>query len=178
MGPVRDAIDQVLKGHEPDPALVIDRHWGLVAANQALTALLDGVAEHLLEPPVNVLRVSLHPDGLAPRILNLSQWRVHLLDRLSRDAFASGDPALTVLHDELASYPYEAHDDRLDPDFADIAVPLRLRHGTTELAFISTKTTFGTAVDVTVAELSIESFFPANPETARTMHSLVDVRSE
>jgi transcriptional regulator with XRE-family HTH domain len=173
LGPVRDAIDQVLKGHEPYPALVIDRHWGLVAANRALTLLLDGVAGHLLEPPVNVLRVSLHPEGLAPRIVNLSQWRAHLLERLSRDALASGDPALTVLHDELASYPYEAHDDRVDPAFAEIAVPLRLRHGTTELAFISTKTTFGTAVDVTVAELSIESFFPADSETARAMHSLV-----
>jgi transcriptional regulator with XRE-family HTH domain len=174
MGPVRDAIAQVLKGHEPYPAVVVDRHWGLVDANRALSVLIDGVAEHLLEPPINVLRLSLHPEGLAPRILNLGEWRAHLLERLSRDALASGDPALTALHDELASYPPEGPDEGRDLAFAYIAVPLRLRQGATELAFISTKTSFGTAVDVTVAELSIESFFPADPQTARAMHSLVE----
>ena len=173
MGPVRDAIDQVLRGHEPYPALVIDRHWGLVAANRTLGILVEGVAQELLEPPINVLRLSLHPEGLAPRILNLHQWRAHLLERLARDALTSGDPALTVLHDELASYPGGEAGSSLDPAFADIAVPLRLRHGEIELAFISTRTTFGTAVDVTVAELSIESFFPADPQTAEAMHSLV-----
>ena len=115
---------------------------------------------------------------MAPRILNLHQWRAHLLERLSRDALASGDPALTVLHDELASYPAGEAGPSLDPAFADIAVPLRLRHGEIELAFISTKTTFGTAVDVTVAELSIESFFPADPQTAEAMHSLVGAEEE
>ena len=92
MGPVRDAIDQVLRGHEPYPALVVDRHWGLVAANRALDPLVDGVAEHLLAPPVNVLRLSLHPEGLAPRILNLHQWRAHLLERLARDALDERRP--------------------------------------------------------------------------------------
>lgn len=173
LGPVRDAIDQVLRGHEPYPALVVDRHWGLVAANSAVDVLVGGVAGELLEPPINVLRLSLHPDGLAPRILNLHQWRAHLLERLARDALASGDPALTVLHDELASYPDREAGPSLDPTFADIAVPLRLRHGEIELAFISTKTTFGTAVDITVAELSIESFFPADPQTTEAMRSLV-----
>src|SRR4249920_182669 len=94
MGPVREAIEQVLRGHEPYPALVVDRHWGLVSANRALGGLLGGVSGHLLEPPVNVLRLSLHPDGLAPRILNLPEWRGHLLERLARDAVSSGDPAL------------------------------------------------------------------------------------
>ena len=173
MGPVRDAIDQVLQGHEPYPALVVDSHWGLVAANRALGPLVNGVAEHLLAPPVNVLRLSLHPEGLAPRILNLYQWRAHLLERLARDALTSADPALTVLHDELATYPGGGPGERLDSAFGDIAVPLRLRHGDTELAFISTKTTFGTAVDVTVAELSIESFFPADSRTSKAMHSLI-----
>ena len=173
MGPVRDAIDQVLRGHEPYPALVVDGHWGLVAANRALAVLLDGVAEHLLQPPVNVLRVSLHPEGLAPRILNLRQWREHLLERLARDAIATGDPALTVLHDELASYAAGSPSAPLDPAFGEIAVPLRLRHRDAELAFISTRTTFGTAVDVTVAELSIESFFPGDPHTADAMRSLL-----
>jgi transcriptional regulator with XRE-family HTH domain len=173
LGPVRDAIDQVLQGHEPYPALVIDRHWGLVAGNRALTVLAGDVAEHLLEPPVNVLRLSLHPEGLAPRIVNLYQWREHLLDRLARDAVATGDPALGVLRDELESYPSGDPEPSVDPAFADIAVPLRLRHGDDELAFISTKTVFGTAVDVTVAELSIESFFPADPHTAEVMRQLV-----
>jgi hypothetical protein len=136
--------------------------------------LVGDVAAHLLEPPVNVLRLSLHPEGLAPRILNLRQWREHLLERLSRDAITTGDPALTALHDELASYPGGEPGAGLDPAFADIAVPLRLRHGAGELAFIGTRTTFGTAVDVTVAELSIESFFPADLPTVRAMRSLVD----
>ena len=173
LGPVRDAIDQVLRGHEPYPALVVDRHWGLVAANRVLTALTADVAEHLLEPPVNVLRLSLHPEGLAPRIINLHRWREHLVDRLARDAVATGDPALSVLREELESYPSGDPEPPLDPAFADSAVPLRLRHGDDELAFISTKTVFGTAVDVTVAELSIESFFPANSHTAEVMRQLV-----
>jgi transcriptional regulator with XRE-family HTH domain len=178
MGPVRDAIDQVLRGHEPYPALVVDCHWGLVAANRAVGVLLNGVAEQLLEPPINVLRLSLHPEGLAPRILNLRQWRAHLLERLAREALASGDPALTVLHEELANYADGEGSSSLDPGFGDIAVPLRLRHGETELAFISTKTTFGTAVDVTVAELSIESLFPADPHTAQAMQNLVGAKRE
>lgn len=173
MGPVRDAIEQVLRAHEPYPALVIDRHWGLVSANRAVGVLIDGVAGHLLEPPINVLRLSLHPEGLAPRIVNLHQWRSHLLERLARDAVASGDQALAVLRDELAAYPAGEPGPDLDPAFADIAVPLRLRHGDSELAFISTKTTFGTAVDVTVAELSIESFFPADRETAEAIRALL-----
>ena len=173
MGPVCDAIDLVLRGHEPYPALVVDRHWGLVAANRPLGALLEGVAPHLLEPPVNVLRASLHPEGLAPRIVNLRQWRDHLLERLERDAVSTGDPALTVLHDELAAYPAGEPGPPLDPAFADIAVPLRLRHCGAELAFVSTKTSFGTALDVTVAELSIESFYPADPATAEAMRALL-----
>jgi transcriptional regulator with XRE-family HTH domain len=174
LGPVRDAIDQVLRAHEPYPALVIDRHWGLVAANRPILRLVEGVAEHLLEPPVNVLRLSLHPEGMAPCIVNLHEWRAHLLDRLSRDALESGDPALAALHEELLSYPDGEPGPGVDPAFADIAVPLRLRRGDAELAFLSTRTTFGTAVDVTVAELSIESFFPADRETAVAMRSLVD----
>jgi transcriptional regulator with XRE-family HTH domain len=172
LGPVRDAIEQVLRGHEPYPALVVDRHWGLVSANRALAALLGDVAAHLLEPPVNVLRLSLHPDGLAPRILNLSEWRGHLLERLAREAVAGGDPALAVLHEELAAYPAGEPAAGVDPAFGEIAVPLHLLQGDAELTFLSTKTTFGTAVDVTVAELSIESFFPADEQTARVLRAL------
>jgi transcriptional regulator with XRE-family HTH domain len=174
MGPIRDAIDELLLGHEPYPAVVVDRHWGLVAANRALGLLVEGVSPQLMEPPVNVLRLSLHPEGVAPRILNLRQWRAHLLERLSRDALATGDPALSVLYEELAAYPVREDGAGVDTPVTDIAVPLRVRHGALELGFLSTKTTFGTAVDVTVAELSIESFFPADRETADAMRRLVD----
>jgi transcriptional regulator with XRE-family HTH domain len=173
MGPVRDAIEQLLRAHEPYPALVIDSHWGLVAANRALAPLIEGVASHLLEPPVNVLRLSLHPEGVAPGILNLHEWRSHLLDRLAREAVASGDAALFALHDELARYPAGEPGPAVESAFADIAVPLRLSHDGRELAFISTRTTFGTATDVTVAELSIEAFFPTDERTADVMRSLL-----
>ena len=169
MGPVREAIDRLLRGHEPYPAVVVDRHWGLVAANRAVPLLTAGAADHLLEPPVNVLRLSLHPEGMAPRIVNLGEWRAHLLDRLGRQAVVSGDPALFALHDELAGYPGGAPGHVPDFEVGGIAVPLRLRVDDSELAFISTATTFGTATDVTVAELAIESFFPADERTARAL---------
>ena len=172
MGPVREALDAVLRGHEPYPAMVLDRHWGMVAANRAVTPLLEGVAPALLEPPVNVLRLSLDPEGLAPRILNLPEWRAHLLDRLGRQAVATGDPALAALHDELCRLPGgdpAAGAGGHDLAAGDVAVPMRLRAGDAELAFISTVTSFGTATDVTVAELSIESFFPADAATAAAL---------
>jgi hypothetical protein len=118
------------------------------------------------------LRLTLHPDGIAPRIANLPEWRAHLLDRLGRQAVVSGDPALSALHDELAELPGGA-DHAASPNLAvaEIAVPLRLRHEGGELTFISTYTTFGTAVDVTVSELSIEAFFPADAATAQVLYS-------
>jgi transcriptional regulator with XRE-family HTH domain len=169
MGPVREAIDRVLRGHEPYPAVVVDRHWGMVAANRAVPLLIEGAAAHLLEPPVNVLRLSLHPEGMAPRIVNLGEWRAHLLDRLGRQAVVSGDPALFALHAELAGYPGGEGSHVPDLEAGAIAVPLRLRVGDEELVFISTATTFGTATDVTVSELAIESFFPADDATARVL---------
>ena len=171
MGPVREAIDRVLRGHEPYPAVVVDRHWGLVAANRAVPLLIGGAADHLLEPPVNVLRLSLHPAGMAPRIANLGEWRAHLLDRLGRQAVVSGDPALFALHEELAGYPGGEGGHVPDLEAGAIAVPLRLRTDDGELAFISTATTFGTATDVTVSELAIESFFPADDATAGALTS-------
>jgi len=171
MGPVREAIDRVLRGHEPYPAVVVDRHWGLVAANRAVPLLIGGAADHLLEPPVNVLRLSLHPEGMAPRIANLGEWRAHLLDRLGRQAVVSGDPALFALHEELAGYPGGDGGHVPDLEAGAIAVPLRLRTDDGELAFISTATTFGTATDVTVSELAIESFFPADDATAGALTS-------
>lgn len=170
LAPGREAVDRVLAGHEPYPALVVDRHWGMVAANGAVATLTQGVAAHLLEPPVNVLRLSLHPEGLASRIANLAQWRAHLLERLTRQALAGGDPALQALHAELAAYP-GGDDDPGRPD--PVAVPLRLRtaDGRGELSFISTVTTFGTATDITVAELAIEAFFPADAATAQALRA-------
>ena len=168
MGPVREALDRVLAGHEPYPALAVDRHWGLVAMNRAVGVLLAGVAAHLLEPPVNVLRLTLHPEGMAPRIVNLPEWRAHLLERLGREAVATGDPALAALHEELAALPGGAG---VAADVGAIAVPLRLRDP--ELTLISTVTTFGTAVDVTVAELAVEAFFPADEATAERLRELV-----
>jgi transcriptional regulator with XRE-family HTH domain len=169
MGPVRDALELLLRGHDPYPAVVVDRHWGLVAGNRAVSLLTAGVAGHLLEPPVNVLRLSLHPEGMAPRIVNLAEWRASLLGRLGREAVTTADPALASLHAELSSYTGQ---DDAGSDLAgdEIAVPLRLRTTLGELTLISTVTTFGTASDATVAELSIESFFPADDGTARALH--------
>jgi transcriptional regulator with XRE-family HTH domain len=177
MGPVRDALDLVLRGHEPYPAVVVDRHWGMVAGNSAVALLTEGVAPELLEPPVNVLRVSLHPDGVAPRIANLAEWRAHLLDRLGRQAVSTGDPALAALFEELSGLPGGGPSEPYDLAAGEIAVPLRLRAGDGELALISTMTTFGTATDITVAELSIESFFPADATTADAVRAFAAARA-
>ena len=167
MAPVRDAIRQVLAGHEPYPAVVVDRGWNLVDANATVALFLAGVAPWLVEPPVNVLRVSLHPDGMAPRIANLGEWRAHLLGRLRRQVALTADPDLTKLADELAEYPCDQPEPEVElPGPGDVVVPLRVRHDGGELAFISTVATFGTPLDVTVAELAIESFYPADPATA------------
>jgi transcriptional regulator with XRE-family HTH domain len=174
MEPVRDAIQQVLTGHEPYPAAVVDRHWEMLASNSGIALLVEGVAPELLAPPVNVLRVSLHPDGMAPRIANLAEWRAHLLERLTRQVELTGDPQLRSLHEELCGYPGPALEAGHAgvPRGGGIAVPLRLRHGDRELAFISTITTFGTAIDITAAELSIEAFFPADAATADAVRTL------
>jgi transcriptional regulator with XRE-family HTH domain len=171
MGPVREALDLVLRGHNPYPAIVVDRHWGMVAGNDAVALLTEGVAPELLEPPVNVLRVSLHPDGVAPRIANLPEWRAHLLDRLGRQAVSTGDPALAALYEELCALPGGGAPEASDFAAGEIAVPLRLRSGDAELSFISTITRFETATDITVSELSIESFFPADAATAEALGS-------
>ena len=167
LAPIRDALGRVLDAHEPYPALAVDRSWNLVASNAALGPLLEGVADALLAPPVNVLRLALHPDGLAPRIRNLGQWRGHLLHRLQREVAITGDDGLRALLAELAGYPGPTPE--LPPGPAEIMVELHLDAGGQELALFSTVTTFGTALDVTVAELSIEAFFPADADTARAL---------
>ncbi len=165
---VRAAVDQVLAAHDPYPALVVDRHWELITANRGLGLLTGGVAPHLLEPPVNALRLSLHPEGLPPRMLNLGEWRHHVLGRLERHCRLSGDPALAALLEELCGYPGEEVDAQKAASAAhDVFVPFRMRgRDGEELTFFGTIATFGTALDVTVAELSIESFFPADDVTA------------
>lgn len=158
----RDAVERVLAAHHPYPALAIDRHWNLLAANDAIGWLLDGVEPALLAPPVNVLRLALHPRGLAPRITNLGEWRAHLLARLQRDIDNSAEPALQALWEELLGYPGDA----AAPAPPAVVVPLRLRVGGNELSFISTTTVFGTPLDITLAELALECFFPADAATA------------
>jgi transcriptional regulator with XRE-family HTH domain len=167
MTPVREAVERFLRAHEPYPAVAVDRLWNLAAVNRSIGPLTAGVAPELLEPPVNALRLTLHPDGLAPRIANLDQWSAHLLERLRRQAAISGDPELEELRDELAGYPgVVASLPHGEQGEAAIVLPLRLRDGDRELAMFSTVTTFGTAVDITVAELAIEAFYPADEETA------------
>ena len=168
MAAVHEAIERVLAAHQPYPAVVVDRHWEMVAANAAIGVLVEGCAPHLLEPPVNVLRLSLHPDGMAPRITNLGAWRGHLLARLRRDVDSTGDPVLAELLTELGSYPGGAAP---EPAPA-LVVPLRYRHGDTELAFFSTTTVFGTPLDVTVSELAIEAFYPEDETTAAALRAL------
>jgi transcriptional regulator with XRE-family HTH domain len=170
LAPVRTALKRVLDGHDPYPALVVDRWWDMVDANRSLAPLLAGVAPRLLEPPVNVLRVSLHPEGVAPRIRNLGEWRGHLLDRLRRQVTLTADDRLAALYEELAGYPGPEPEAPHDPG-GGIATPLRIDLGGGELSFLSTVATFGTAVDVTVAELSIEAFFPADAQTAEALRS-------
>jgi transcriptional regulator with XRE-family HTH domain len=167
MAPVYQALDRFLRAHEPYPAIVIDRHHNLLSSNDALGALLEGVAPELLEPPANALRVALHPDGMAPRTLNLDEWSAHLLHRLRREAALTADPELSRLHDELSAYPGVCLEAPRDQDAtAGIVVPLRLRAGERELAFFSTISTFGSPVDITLDELMIEAFYPANAATA------------
>lgn len=166
----RRAVDLVLKGHEPFPALAIDRHWNLVASNAAVAPMLAGVDGSLLEPPVNVLRLSLHPAGLAPRIVNSGEWRLHLFERLQRQIELTADRKLMELFEELKEYPVrEEQPGRPATDYGSVVVPFRLRAGERELAFFSTTTVFGTPIDITLSELAIEAFFPADEATAAAL---------
>jgi transcriptional regulator with XRE-family HTH domain len=172
MQTVREAVDRVLRGHEPYPAIASDRYWQLVAFNQAVAPLLETVSPELLAPPVNVLRLSLHPDGLAERILNFSQWKSHLLARLQRQVDLTADTRLAELRQELAGYraPDPASDRPVrDSEVAGLLVPLRIRSTAGVLTWFSTTTVFGTPVEVTLSELAIESFFPADRDTTEAL---------
>lgn len=200
----REAVDQVLKAHEPWPALAVDRHWHMVSHNATVPLLLEGVDAALVQGPINVLRLSLHPGGLAPRIANLPTWRAHLLHRLAQQVEATADPVLAALLDELSAYPAPQPLPDLAPSpgrstaassappcevspaplplptdepvalaINAIAVPLQLRTPGGVLSFISTTTVFGSPVDITLAELAMETFFPADPFTAEALRTLV-----
>ena len=174
---VRHTIDLLLKGMEPYPALAVDRHWHLVTSNQAALRLMAGVSESLLQPPINVLRVSLHPAGLAPRIRNLPQWRAHLLDRLRRQIDASHDAQLIELMRELQALPCPSADAGEAADaYAQIAVPMQLEIDGVVLSMLSTTTIFGTPTDITLAELALEAFVPADDATAEHLRTMA-VRS-
>jgi transcriptional regulator with XRE-family HTH domain len=173
MQAVRDAVDRILAAHEPFPAILVDRQWNLVANNRAASVLVEGVAPEVLDPPCNVLRASLHPRGLAPRILNLDEWTGHILGNLRRQVAVTGDAALRELADELTGYatelgvadprPHEAPRAIARPS---IAMTMRLRTDDGELAFITMIATFGTALDITLTELALETFLPADAATA------------
>lgn len=164
------ALELLLAAHEPYPALTVDRHWNIVGANRALGALLGEVDSELLKPPANALRISLHPRGLAPNIVNLAEWRQHLLDRLRRQFRISRDPALEALLSELNSFPFNPSEqpDSFNESLAnEVAIPLRLKTPKGVLSFLSTVTVFGTPVEITLSEVSLEAFYPADQETAR-----------
>jgi transcriptional regulator with XRE-family HTH domain len=185
MEPVRAALQRVLDGHDPYPAVVVDGAWNLVAANSAVGALTAGADPELLQAPVNVLELTLDPRGMAPRILNLPEWRAHLLERLARQVSLSGSVELEALLEKLVALPapdgspYEGgiaggHTHHSQHEAArEIAAPLRIASepdgGGAELSFFSTISTFGTAIEITTAELAIEAFYPADRETAEAL---------
>jgi transcriptional regulator with XRE-family HTH domain len=171
----RTAVDLILKGHEPYPALAVDRHWHMVSANAAAQRLLGGVDASLMTPPVNVLRLSLHPDGMAPRIANLAEWRAHLLERLRRQVEVSADPMLGRLLCELRAFPAPrgVPQARAIPHSGGgVVVPMQLSMPSGLLCFFSTTTVFGTPIDITLSELAVEAFYPADEATAKALRGL------
>jgi transcriptional regulator with XRE-family HTH domain len=167
---VNSAIDKLLKAHEPYPALTVDRHWTLVAANGAIASLIVGVDPDLVKPPMNVMRLSLHPRGLAPLIANLGEWRHHLIERLRRQHRITRDPVIEKLIKEVSAYPGGSKQ-KIEPVSQQeaVVVPLRLRTHGGVLSLLSTVTVFGTAVDITLSELSLEAFYPADEATASAL---------
>jgi transcriptional regulator with XRE-family HTH domain len=181
MDSVRQALERFLRAHEPYPAVVVNRYHDLISANDALELLLDGVAPELLEPPANGMRIALHPEGMAPRTLNLAEWSAHLLHRVRRQMLITGDQKLETLYEELIAYPgVEEAPPHGEFHPVDIVLPLRLADpaGEGELAFFSTLSTFGTAVDVTLSELAIEAFYPANAHTAMRLLSSIGASAQ
>lgn len=176
MASAQRAVTLILQGHMPYPAIAVDSHWNLLQANPIAQVLMSSVDPSLLQGQVNVLRASLHPKGFAPNIVNGADWRAHLLARLRQQIEASGDPVLSALLDELRDYPVPAQEGTAthspDDDLGGVAVPLRLRTPFGVLSFISTTTVFGTPVDITLSELALETFFPADEATQQALKAL------
>ena len=183
LGALREGLERLIQGYEPYPALVVDATYTVVAANRGITMLLDGVPESLLQPPLNAMRLTLHPQGMAPRIRNLGEWRGHLLTQMERQIALHRSEPLRALYEEVAAYPApetadagDAGDagDELSPAVPYFALPMRIEHDGRVLSFVSSISTFNTPMDVTVSELAIETFLPADPATAKYLHALGD----
>lgn len=175
----QETIEALLKGHEPYPALVIDRHWTMVAWNRAVAPFLEVARRELVKPPMNAMRITLHPEGLAPRIANYLEWREHAMARLRRQIDLTADPALMALLEELRGYPIPATAaERPRPDSQSarhrVAIPFQLITEAGVLSFISTTTVFGTPIDITLSELALETFFPTDPPTATALRRMAD----
>lgn len=175
LAPMMAAVELVLKGHEPNPAMAVDRHWNLIRANAAIAPFLAGVSDPaLLVEPVNVLRLSLHPNGLAPRIVNLAEWRAHVLERLHRLYQSTGDEGVAELEAEIRAYPAPVSSRPSRAAYSDIATTLRIRMDEESvLSFITTITVFGTPLDVATSEIAVESFFAADEATAKWLAARV-----
>ncbi|MGJ8536951.1 MAG: helix-turn-helix domain-containing protein [Parasphingopyxis sp.] len=166
----RNSIHHILKGHEPYPAIAVDRHWNVVAMNDAISFFTEQIGTTLLVPPINAIKLALHPDGLAPQVVNLAEWHSHVLEQLDQQIASSADPGLIELRDEVASYPHESDKTPPPADPDRIWVPLILDTVLGRLSFVATITIFGTPVDITLSELAIEAFFPADEKTAEILH--------
>jgi transcriptional regulator with XRE-family HTH domain len=171
----REAVELVLAAHEPYPAIAVDRHWTLVASNKASSRVFGEISPELAQPPVNVLRTALHPDGLAKRTVNFAEWRDHLLAGLRRQVEVTADPVLVALQDELLRYPAPRSSPPQPAPNPAVAIPLRLMTNGSVLSFLSTITVFGTPVDITLSELAIETFLPADRETADALRRMAAV---
>ncbi|WP_351222815.1 helix-turn-helix transcriptional regulator [Streptomyces sp. NPDC002133] len=180
---LREGMERLLHGYEPYPALVVDGTYTVVAANRGIAMLLEGLPEHLLTPPLNAMRITLHPEGLAPRIRNLREWRGHLLTQMERQMALARSDSLRRLYEEVAAYPLperggDATDHDVPQDVAGpephpyFALPLRIEHHGVVLSFVSSISTFNTPLDITVAELAIETFLPADPATVKYLQSM------
>lgn len=169
---VREGLERMVAAYEPYPALVVDGTYQVLAANQGIAALLEGVAAHLLEPPLNAMRITLHPDGLAPRIRNFREWRGHLLEQMDRQLALVRSAPLRDLYQEVEAYPLPPGGTETRGQTSPFALPMVIEHGGRTLSFFSTIATFNTPMDVTVSELAVETFLPADPETAKNLQLL------
>ncbi|GHD95301.1 helix-turn-helix domain-containing protein [Streptomyces naganishii] len=174
LGALREGLERLIQGYEPYPALVVDATYDVVTANRGITMLLEGVPESLLAPPLNAMRLTLHPEGLAPRIRNLPEWRGHLLAQMERQIALHRSPELRKLYEEVTAYPVpDTGGEPAEPvePVPYFALPMRIEHEGRVLSFVSSISTFNTPMDVTVAELAIETFLPADPATVKYLHS-------